>query len=97
MKTALIDVGGGLRGVYAAGVLDYCLDEKIAFDLCIGISAGSANVAAYLAGQRGRNYRYYTQYPFRKEYMSLQNFRRKKSYLDLEYIYGTLSLDLIHI
>ena len=57
MKTALIDVGGGLRGVYAAGVLDYCLDEKIAFDLCIGISAGSANVAAYLAGQRGRNYR----------------------------------------
>ena len=27
MKTALIDVGGGLRGVYAAGVLDYCLDE----------------------------------------------------------------------
>lgn len=66
MKTALIDVGGGLRGVYAAGVLDYCLDEKIAFDLCIGISAGSANVAAYLAGQRGRNYRYYTQYPFRR-------------------------------
>lgn len=53
MKTALIDVGGGLRGVYAAGVLDYCLDEKVAFDLCIGISAGSANVAAYLAGQRG--------------------------------------------
>lgn len=92
MKTALIDVGGGLRGVYAAGVLDYCLDEKIAFDLCIGISAGSANVAAYLAGQRGRNYRYYTQYPFRKEYMSLQNFRKKKSYLDLDYIYGTLSV-----
>lgn len=91
MKTAIIDVGGGLRGVYAAGVLDHCMDEQISFDLCIGISAGSANVAAFLAGQRGRNYRYFTEYPSRREYMSLQNFLIKKSYLDLDYIYGTLS------
>jgi len=91
MKTAIIDVGGGLRGIYAAGVFDYCMDEKISFDLCIGISAGSANVAAFLAGQRGRNYRFFTAYPKRKEYMSLHNFLRKKSYLDLDYIYGTLS------
>lgn len=50
MKTGIIDVGGGLRGVYAAGVFDYCLDAGIRFDLCIGVSAGSANAAAYVAG-----------------------------------------------
>ena len=25
MKTAVVDVGGGLRGIYAAGVFDRCL------------------------------------------------------------------------
>lgn len=27
MKTGVIDVGGGLRGVYAAGVFDRCLED----------------------------------------------------------------------
>lgn len=91
MKTGIVDVGGGLRGVYAAGVFDYCLDEDIRFDLGIGVSAGSANVVSYIAGQKKRNYVFYTDYPFRKEYMSLRNFLFKKTYLDLDYIYGTLS------
>lgn len=91
MKTGVVDVGGGLRGVYAAGVFDYCLDMGIQFDFCIGVSAGSANVASYIAGQKKRNYMFYTEYPFRKEYMSIQNFLLKKSYIDMEYLYGTLS------
>lgn len=91
MKSGVIDVGGGLRGVYAAGVFDYCLDEGIQFDFAIGISAGSANITSYMAGQKKRNYAFYTEYPFRKEYMSLRNFLFKKSYLALDYIYGTLS------
>ena len=62
MKTGLIDVGGGLRGVYAAGVLDRCLDEGVRFDYGIGISAGSANLASFLAGQRGRNLRFFRDY-----------------------------------
>lgn len=91
MKTGIVDVGGGLRGVYAAGVFDYCMDQEILFDLCIGVSAGSANAAAYIAGQARRNYTFYTEYPFRKEYMSIRNFLCKHSYIDLDYIYGTLS------
>lgn len=91
MKTGIVDVGGGLRGVYAAGIFDHCLDKNIQFDLCIGVSAGSANVTSYIAGQKKRNYAFYTEYPFRREYMSLRNFLFKKSYLDLDYVYGTLS------
>lgn len=49
MKTGVVDVGGGLRGVYIAGVFDYCLDQDIRFDLGVGVSAGSANVASYIA------------------------------------------------
>jgi len=91
MKTGLVDVGGGMRDIYGAGVLDYCLDQGIRFDCCIGVSAGSANVTSFLAGQRGRNYRFYTEYAFRKEYMSFGNWLRKRSYVGLDYIYGTLS------
>ena len=91
MKTGVIDVGGGFRGIYAVGVLDYCMDQKISFELGIGISAGSANLCSYAAGQKGRNYRFYTEYGFRRQYMSLGNFIRKGSYVDMDYIYGTLS------
>ena len=91
MKTGVIDVGGGLRGIYAAGVFDRCIDENILFDVCIGVSAGSANCCSYLSHQKGRNYSFYAEYPFRKEYMSLANWIHKKSYLDLDYVYGTLS------
>lgn len=91
MKLGIVDVGGGLRGIYAAGVLDYCMDQNIRFDLGIGVSAGSGNLAAYVAGQRGRNYRFYTRYAFRKEYMSVRNLLFKGSYVDMEYAYGTLS------
>ena len=91
MKVGVIDVGGGFRGIYAAGVLDFCIDQKITFDLGIGISAGSANLASYAAGQKGRNFLFYTVYGFRKQYVSLGNFIRKGSYMDVDYIYGTLS------
>lgn len=91
MKTGIIDVGGGYRGIYAAGVLDYCMDKAISFDLAIGISAGSANLITYAAGQRGRCYRFFTQYGLRKEYAGVGNFLRKKTFIDMDYVYGTLS------
>lgn len=91
MKTGVIDVGGGLRGIYAAGVFDHCLDEKIVFDFGIGISAGSANLASYMSGQRGRNYKFYQEYSGRKEYMGAGNLLRHHTFINLDYIYGTLS------
>lgn len=71
MKTGIIDVGGGLRGIYGAGVLDRCMEEGVRFDCCIGVSAGSANMSSYVAGQHGRNKPFYQDYSFRKEYMSV--------------------------
>ena len=91
MKLGIIDVGGGLRGIYGAGVLDRCMEEGVQFDCCIGVSAGSANMCSYVAGQHGRNKPFYQDYSFRPEYMSVKNLARKHSYLDLEYVYGALS------
>ena len=91
-KIGIVDVGGGMRGVYAAGVFDFCLDAGLHFDLGIGVSAGSANLASFAAGQSHRNRRFFTEYSQRKEYMGLGNLIRKGSFLDLDYIYGTLSV-----
>lgn len=91
MKIGVIDVGGGLRGIYAVGVFDFCMDHDIHFDSGIGISAGSANLASFAAGQRGRNYQFYMEYAFRKQYMSVGNFILKRSFIDMDYVYGTLS------
>ena len=91
MKTGIIDVGGGLRGIYGAGVLDRCMEEGVQFDCCVGVSAGAANMCSYVAGQHGRNKPFYQDYSFRSEYMSVKNLAKKHSYLDLEYVYGTLS------
>ena len=91
MKTGVIDVGGGMRDIYGCGVFDHFMDEGIRFDYCIGVSAGSANIASFMSCQRGRNYNFYMKYSFRREYMSFHNWLRKRNYLDLDYIYGTLS------
>ena len=87
----VIDVGGGMRAAYGAGVFDWCMDNGIKFDYCVGISAGSANVVSYLAGQRGRNYVFYTEYDMRDECMSFKNFVKTRNFVDLEYAYGKLS------
>ena len=90
-KIGVVDVGGGYRGVYAAGVLDWCMHKGIWFDLGIGVSAGSANLASYCARQPQRNHKFYTEYGLRKEYAGFGNYLRNRSYINLQYIYGTLT------
>ena len=88
----IIDVGGGMRGSFTAGIYDYLLDQGVQpFDYLIGVSAGSGNMITYLAKQRGRNLRFYLDYAFRKEYMSMHNMLRTGSYINLDYPYTFLS------
>lgn len=84
----VIDVGGGERAVYGSGVFDTLIDQGITFDWYCGVSAGSPNVTSYMAGQRGRTRRFYTEYAFRPEYMSPHNFVHDGWYVDLDYIYS---------
>ena len=70
----IVDVGGGMRCIYSAGVYDCFYDRKIDVGYCLGVSAGSANLISYVCGQRGRNLAFYSDYALRKEYMSAENF-----------------------
>ncbi len=91
MMIGFVDVGGGTRGAFGAGVMDRCLDDGIEFEYLIGVSAGSANEASFLAEQKGRNLRFYDGYAFRDEYMSMKLMVKTRQYLDLDYIYSTLT------
>lgn len=87
----VVDVGGGERGIYGAGVFDWCMEQGVSFDYCVGVSAGAANLSSYLAGQIGRNFAFYTAYSFRPQYMGVAMVAKKHEYTDLDYIYGGLS------
>lgn len=53
-NTALVLEGGGLRGVFTCGVLDFFMDHGIRFPFTVGVSAGACNGLSYMSGQRGR-------------------------------------------
>lgn len=91
MKTGLVVEGGGMRGIYSAGVLDQFLKMGLQFDYCVGASAGAANLATFLARQYKRNYRFYYEYGVEKEFLSFQSFLKKHQYFGLDYIYDDLA------
>lgn len=53
-KTGLVLEGGGMRGVFTCGVLDYFLDRGITFPYAVGVSAGACNGLSFMSRQRGR-------------------------------------------
>ena len=70
----LILEGGGLRGLYTAGVLDFFTDLKLEFQSIFGVSAGACNALSYISGQRGRNYDVNISYCDDPRYISLSNY-----------------------
>ena len=52
-NAGLILEGGGMRGVYTTGVLDFFLDKQIEFTSCYGVSAGACHACSYLSSREG--------------------------------------------
>ena len=91
MKIGLVVEGGGMKCAYNAAILDAFLDHNITFAYCIGASGGSGNLASYLAGQRGRNLRFFTEHIHNPDYFGLRSFLKTGDLFGLQYIYGTLT------
>lgn len=91
MKIGLVVEGGGMKCAYNAAILDAFLDHNITFAYCIGVSDGSRNLASYLAGQRGRNLRFFTEHIHTPGYFGLRSFLKTGDLFGLQYIYGTLT------
>lgn len=53
-NTALVLEGGGLRGVFTCGVLDFFMDRGITFPFIVGVSAGACDLIEKLEGLQRR-------------------------------------------
>lgn len=87
----IIDIGGGLRGVYTSGIYDYLMDNGIDIEYCLGVSSGSANLITYVAGQKGRTKRFYTEYSFEKKYLGAGSYIKNGMLINLDYIYSEIT------
>lgn len=94
MRRGLILEGGGMRGIFVAGVLEYFLEKDVRFDHVIGVSAGSCHGASYCSGQKGRAYETSTKYLDRKEYCSLWSLRTTGDMFGAEFVYHTIPREL---
>lgn len=90
MKTGLVVEGGGVRGIYAAGVLDVFLEYGIHFDGVIGNSAGVIHGCSYLSGQKGRSIRYYKKYSSDYRFMSFKSWLKSGNLVDTDFAYHEL-------
>lgn len=96
MKTGLILEGGGVRGIYTAGVLDIFMERGIYFDGVIGVSAGAIHGCSYLSKQLGRSIRYYKKYSGDPRFMSMRSWLKTGDVVGADFCYHELpeQLDL---
>lgn len=93
-RHALIVEGGGMRGAFTAGVLDAFIEKQFnPFDLYVGVSSGSTNLANYLAGQHGRTLQFYLDHSLRPQFMSYKRFLRGGDFMDLKWMWEVGELE----
>ena len=87
MKKGLVMEGGGMRGMFVAGVCDVLMENGIVFDAAVGVSAGAAFGCNYKSGQIGRAIRCTAKHCRDKEYCSLQTLIKTGDLFGAKYCY----------
>jgi predicted patatin/cPLA2 family phospholipase len=96
MKNSCIVLeGGGLRGAFTSGVMEYLLERELNFGKVIGVSAGACVGASFLSKQVGRNRIVNVEYPSDKRFMGLRHLLTKGSYFNMEFVFNELPNRLV--
>lgn len=90
MRTGIVLEGGGMRGVYTAGVLEAFMEQGFLADELVGVSAGASNGVSYVAGQKGRCLRTNLDYAGDKRYAGLSSWRKTGSFFGMDFIFGEI-------
>ena len=86
-KTGLVLEGGGMRGVFTCGVLDYLMDHKIRFPYAIGVSAGACNGLSYMSHQRGRGKYSNIDLLSKYKYIGIRPLIKKRGLIDQQLLF----------
>jgi predicted patatin/cPLA2 family phospholipase len=93
-KIGLILEGGGMRGIYTAGVLDFFIEKNIEVDMAIGVSAGSCHASSYLSKQYKRAYHATIDYINDKNYLSFRNLIKTGSIFGMDFMFNKIPNEL---
>lgn len=93
--TGLVLEGGGMRGVFTAGALDYFMDSGIRFPYAIGVSAGACNGLSYASRQRGRAKICNIDLLDKYHYIGFRYFFTKRSIMDFDLIFDEFPTRII--
>lgn len=85
--TGLILEGGGSRGVFTAGALDYLMGQNVTIPYVVGVSAGACNALDYTSGQIGRTKDCMIIKEKAYQYVSVRNIIRHRSLFDMDMIF----------
>lgn len=94
MKTGLVLEGGGMRGLFTAGVMDVMMEHGIRFDGIVGVSAGATFGCNYKSHQVGRVLRYNVRFKDDPRYMGIRSLLRTGDLVAAEFSYHTLPNEL---
>lgn len=94
-NSCIILEGGGLRGSFTSGVLEYFLEKDFNFDRVIGVSAGACTGASYLSKQKGRNWSVNVEYPSDKRYMGIRHLLTTGSYFNIPFVFEEIPNKLV--
>ncbi|MFA6808218.1 MAG: patatin family protein [Eubacteriales bacterium] len=86
----LVLEGGGMRGVFTSGVLDYFMEKDLYFPYVIAVSAGANNAVSYLARQQKRNRSVFIDFVKDPRYMDFKNVFRGKSIFGMDFIFDEI-------
>ncbi|MBQ9156571.1 MAG: patatin family protein [Eubacterium sp.] len=89
-QAALILEGGGMRGVYTAGVLDAFLEKDVEFSGIYGVSAGSCHAGSYISKQYGRAFRVNVNYLDDPRYLSAKSFLKTGNLFGADMLYSQI-------
>ncbi len=94
MKTALILEGGGMRGLYTAGVLDILMKNDIYTDVAVGVSAGALFGINYKSKQPGRVLRYNLKYAGNPSYTGWKSLLKTGNLMNKEFWFEDIPFKL---
>lgn len=86
----LVLEGGGMRGLYTSGVLDFFMEKNLYFPYVIGVSMGACNAASYISRQKGRNKRININYIDDPRYLSIKNWISRKGIFGSDFIFDEI-------
>ena len=89
-QVGLVLEGGGMRGVYTAGILEFFLEQDLYFPYVIGVSAGACNAASYLSKQKGRNKTVTIEYASDPRYISWKNYFKNRQFFGMDFIFDEI-------